>query len=321
MTSTREPDPFAGAARRGEARPMRVELGPNVFVKKGLRPFDPHDPYYFAISLGWRKFIALFLAAELAINAAFAALYSLQPGAIANQGSSGFLGALFFSLETLATVGYGEMYPATIYAHVVSAAEILVGLLFTAIMTGLLFVRFSKPRAKIHYATRAVVTPHNGVPTLMIRIGNARNTMLYDVEVALNTLARSTSSEGFQHVSVVELPLMRPRIPVFAILYTLMHPLDEASPLHGLASNAAELAEQRFYLTVRARDPAVGQQVTDIHTFAGADLAFGMRYVDAVKRVGDSHVVADYGLLSAIEPDRGSVARDGVAGEGDGRHE
>lgn len=304
MTSSHPPDPFGGAAQRGEARPIRVALGPQVFVKKGLRRFDPHDPYHFAVSLGWRKFGLLFLAAELAINAVFAALYSLQPGAIANQGASGFLGALFFSLETLATVGYGEMYPATTYAHVVSAVEILVGLLFTAIMTGLLFVRFSKPKPKVRYATRAVVARHNGVPTLMMRIGNAHSTMLYDVEVALNTLARSVSEEGYQHVSVVEMTLLRPRIPVFAILYTIMHTIDEASPLHGLVSGSREVADLRFYLTVRARDPAIGQQVTDIHTFEGGSLAFGMRYVDAVKRVGETHVVADYALLSAIEPDR-----------------
>ena len=124
MTSSRGSNPFAGAAK---ARPIRVEFGPNVFVKKGLSAFDPHDPYYFAISLGWRKFGLLFLVAELAINAVFAGLYCLQPGSIANQGHSGFLGAFFFSLETLATVGYGEMYPATTYAHVVSAIEILTG--------------------------------------------------------------------------------------------------------------------------------------------------------------------------------------------------
>lgn len=316
MTSSRETDPFGGAVGHGEARPIRVELGPNIFVKKGLRRFDPHDPYYFAVSLGWRKFGLLFLLAEFAINGLFAVLYSLQPGAIANQGTSGFLGALFFSLETLATVGYGEMYPATTYAHVVSALEILVGLLFTAIMTGLLFVRFSKPKAKIQYATRAVVARHNGVPTLMFRIGNARSSMLYDVEMSLNTLARSVSAEGYQHVAVVEMPLLRPRVPVFAILYTIMHPIDAASPLHGLDADSPDLADQRFYLTIRARDPAVGQQVTDIHTFAGADLAFGMRYVDAVNRVGERHVIADYSLLSTVEPDRALVG--GERGVDDG---
>lgn len=291
---------------------MRLSFGANVFVKKGLATFDPHDPYYFAVSLGWRQFGLLFLGCELAINAVFAALYCLQPGSIANQGNSGFLGAFFFSLETLATVGYGEMYPATTYAHVVSAIEILVGLLFTAIMTGLLFVRFSKPKAKVQYATRAVITPHNGVPTLMLRIGNARNTLLHDVSLSLHALARTTSTEGFQHVAVVDLPLLRPRIPVFAILYTIMHAIDEASPLYDLAATAPEVADLRFFLTLTARDPSMGQEVSDVHTFDGSNLAFGMRYVDAVKRVGNSHVVADYALLSEVEPSDAPAAADGV---------
>lgn len=311
MTSSRDPDPFGSNAKRGRARDIKVEVGTNVFIKQGLRAFDPHDPYYFAVSLGWRKFGLLFLAAELTINAIFAALYCLQPGSIANQGRSGFLGAFFFSLETLATVGYGEMYPATVYGHVVSALEILTGLLFTAIMTGLLFVRFSKPKAKVHYATRAVITPHNGVPTLMLRIGNARNTLLHDVNMSLHVLARTVSSEGYQHVAVVDLPLLRPRIPVFAILYTIMHAIDAASPLHGLTEAAPEIADLRFFLTLTARDTAVGQEVSDVHTFSGSSLAFGMRYVDAVHRAG-SHVVADYALLSEVEPADAPAATDGV---------
>ena len=291
---------------------MRLSLGPQVFIKKGLSSFDLNDPYYLAISLGWRQFGLLFLGSELAINAAFAVLYSLQPGCIANQGNSGFLGALFFSLETLATVGYGEMYPATTYAHVVSALEILVGLLFTAIMTGLLFVRFSKPKAKVVYATRAVITPHNGVPTLMLRIGNARNSMLHDLKLTLHVLAPSVSVEGSRHVAIVELLLARPRVPIFAILYTIMHPIDAQSCLKDLEATSPDLAGLRFFLTVTARDPAIGQEVSDVHTFDGSSLFFGMRYVDAIETTGDRQVSADYALLSEIEPADQPSSRTGV---------
>ena len=313
MTSSRDEKAFAGQAPRGKRRPVRLSLGQQEFIKKGLSSFDPHDPYYFAVSLAWRQFGLLFVAAELAINTIFATLYCLQPGSIANQGSSGFLGAFFFSLETLATVGYGEMYPATTYAHVVSALEILVGLLFTAIMTGLLFVRFSKPRAKVQYASRAVITPHNGVPTLMLRIGNARNSLLHDVKLSLHVLAPTVSSEGCEHVAVVDLPLVRSRVPLLAILYTIMHPIDDASPLKGLEPAARDVSDLRFFLTLTARDPAMGQEVSDVHTFDGSSLAFGMRYVDAVRRVSDRYVVADYALLSEIEPANNPARNNGVA--------
>ena len=300
---------FSATARQPfRLRPVRLAIGPQTFVKKGLAPFDPHDPYYFAVSLSWTQFFLVFVAAELAINLLFATLYFLQTGSVGNLADKGFLGDFFFSLETLATVGYGELYPATIYGHVVASLEILTGLIFTAIMTGLLFVRFSKPKAKVLYATNAVVTPHNGRPTLMLRIGNARNNLLHDAQLSLHALCRNTSDEGIRHAIVIEVPLLRPRIPVFAILYTIMHVIDETSPLHGLAEDSPETAELRFFLTLVARDPATGQQVSDLHIFEGTTLRFGMRYVDAVKTVGERKVVADYALLSEIVAATGAVS-------------
>ena len=298
----------AAVRRKGRfrRRPIRLSLGTQVFIKKGLPPFDPHDPYYFAVSLGWRQFGALFVASELAINLVFAALYSLQPGSVSNQGAVPLLSNFFFSLETLATVGYGEMYPATTYAHVVSSCEILVGVIFTAIVTGLLFVRFSRPRARVHYADNPVVTPHNGRLTLMLRIGNARNALLYDTRFTLHGLVRSVSEEGFRHVSVVDLPLLRPHLPAFPVLHMVMHVVDEASPLFGLDAASPEIADQRFFLSLTARDPVIGQQVTDMHVFEGGEILFGMRYADALNALG-SKVVADYGLLSAVLPDGGAV--------------
>jgi inward rectifier potassium channel len=272
-------------------------------VKKGLARFDPRDPYYFAVSLSWGRFFLVFIGAEIAINTVFALLYSLQPAAIANQQTPGFVSAFFFSLETLATVGYGEMYPGTVYGHVISGLEIVTGVIFTAIMTGLLFVRFSKPKAKIQYAAHPVVTSHNGRQTLMLRIGNARMSILHDVRVGLYVLARAVSDEGQLQANIVELPLVRDRFPVFAILWTAMHVIEGESPLSAFLSDANTTASLRFFFTISARDPEIGQEVTDLHTFIGSDIRFGMRYVDAIHPESDVRVVADYGLLSVLEPD------------------
>lgn len=290
--------------RTRTARPMRLSVGPQEFIKKGLSRFDPHDPYYFAVSLGWRRFTALFVAAELAINTLFAGLYMLQPAAIANQPRPGFSSAFFFSLETLATVGYGEMYPGTTYGHIVSSLEILIGTVFTAIMTGLLFVRFSKPKAKVLYAANPVVTMNNGRPTLMLRIGNARTSVLHNATITMHMLTRTTSAEGQRQANVVELPLVRGRLPIFAILFTMMHVIDETSPMHGLDAEGVEAQDLRLFVTVAAKDPAIGQEVSDLHTFAGTDIRFGMRYVDAVQTIGDHRTVADYSLLGMIEPEQ-----------------
>ena len=293
---------------------LRPPLGATqAFVRKGLARFDFHDPYYFAISLNWPQFGLLFLSAELSLNIVFAGLYLAEPGAIANEPFPGFLSAFFFSLETLATVGYGEMYPGTTYGHAISALEILVGTAFTAIMTGLLFVRFSKPTAKILYADNPVVAMHDGKKTLMLRIANGRRSVLNSTEIGLHMLVRTVSSEGIAHAYIRELPLLRGTIPVLAITFTMMHVIDEASPFHGWDADHAEVADLRLFVSVRGHDPAIGQVVADSRSFSGADIRFGMRYVDAVSRDEAGRVIADYSRLGTIVADmpRGDVTAGG----------
>jgi hypothetical protein len=140
---------------------MRVRVGAFEMTKKGALRYDFRDPYHLAVSLSWPGFLLMFVVCELAINILFASLYALQPGSVANAAPGSFADLFFFSLETLATVGYGAMSPATLYGHTVSAVEIISGLAFIAIMTGLTFVRFSRPRAKVLYADKAVVATYN----------------------------------------------------------------------------------------------------------------------------------------------------------------
>jgi inward rectifier potassium channel len=127
----------------------RVRFGSYEFKKKGVSRFDMRDPYHLPVALTWRQFLASLLAIYLLVNVFFATLFWLVPGSVANARPHNFGDAFFFSIETLATVGYGEMYPMTFYGHVIAAIEIVGGLGFTAIVTGLTFVRFSRPRAKL----------------------------------------------------------------------------------------------------------------------------------------------------------------------------
>ena len=131
----------------------RVHLGSYEVRKTGVSRFDLRDPYHLAVALTWPQFLAGLLAIYLSVNLVFATL----PPRITNARSGSFADAFFFSIETLATVGYGEMYPATPYARVIAGIEIVCGLGFTAILTGLTFVRFSRPRAKLVFAPNPVV--------------------------------------------------------------------------------------------------------------------------------------------------------------------
>ena len=291
-----------GRVRRRD-RPMKLQLGAYELRKHGAPRFDWRDPYHLAVGLSWPGFVALLAALDLAINAVFALLYTAVPGCLSLASSAGFAGAFFFSVETLATVGYGRVAPVTLYGHVVSAAEIFTGMAFTALATGLTFVRFSRPRARILYADQAVVTRHNGQPTLMLRIANGRSSMLVDGAARLYALIAERSAEGQFYRRIHELPLLRARIPVFGLTWTLMHRLDEASPLAGY--DPARLAADgvRLFLAVTARDPVLAAEVHDMHDYGPEDLRFGMRYAEAVSVDAAGRPVADLGRVGEIEPE------------------
>ena len=208
----------------------------------GASRFDLRDPYHLAVALTWPQFLAALPAFYLSVNVVFATLYWLVPGSVAHARPGSFADALFFSIETLATVGYGEMYPAAPYGRAVAGIEIACGLAFTAILTGLTFVRFSRPRAKMIFAANPVVAIHHGKPTLMVRIGNARTAVLADATAKLNVLLMERNAEGTVFHRVQELRLQRAHIPIFPLFWTLMHVLDEQSALRDYNAARAAIA-------------------------------------------------------------------------------
>jgi inward rectifier potassium channel len=299
------------ARRKPREKSARIRLGAYEFTKKGVSRFDLRDPYHLAITLTWPQFLAALFALYLIVNTVFATLFWLVPGSVAKARPGSFMDVLFFSIETLATVGYGDMYPATLYGHVVASSEILCGLAFTAILTGLTFVRFSRPRAKLIFAANPVMATHNGKPTLMLRIGNGRAGLLTDAAAKLNVLLAVMTTEGKLFRSVHELRLERARIPAFPLFWTLMHVLDERSPLHGFDLAQFIAADARVFVTVEARDPALAAVVHDLRNYTPEDIRFGMRYVDAMTTAEDGTLVADLTRIGALEPDVGEAREQG----------
>ena len=300
------PTPAAGAARphgRRHDAGMRVQFGAFEMRKRGVARFDWHDPYHFALSLTWPQFALLFLGLYLGINLLFALLYVLVPGAIANARAGNFGDVFFFSMETLATVGYGAMSPASLYGHLIAAAEIIVGVAFSAIMTGLTFVRFSRARPKMLYAERPVVATFNGRPTLMLRIANGRAGMLVEVKAEFAALIREQTQEGQMFRRIHDLKLVRGRLHMFPLTWTLMHELDEHSPLHALDAAALAAQDVRLFVAIKAHDYVLGADVYDARTYRAEEIAFGMRYVDAVSIDEAGRTVADLARLSLIEPE------------------
>ena len=271
--------------------------------EKGFDAYDLRDPYRLSVTTSWQHFVLALLGVELVLNLFFALLYLARPGAIANARPNSISDAFFFSIETLATVGYGEMYPADLYGHVVSVVEIIAGVAFVAVVTGLIFVRVSRPKPPFKFPQAVVIARYQNRPTLMIRMASERLDVLYDAEARLSVLMREQVSDGISARNMIELPLVRPAIPVFALAWTLMHVIDEVSPLTGVDENTMRESGLRLFLMIRAEDPTLGTSVRDLHTFDPSDIHFGMRYAEAVSTSVDGHPVLDLDLLSTIEPD------------------
>lgn len=282
---------------------MTVRVGAYELGKKGARRYDWRDPYHFAVSLSWPGFFALFVGLELALNLLFGVLYLLQPGSVANARPGVIWDEFFFSLETLATVGYGVMAPATLYGHVISGIEIIVGMMFIAVMTGLTFVRFSRPRGKFLWADKAVVASYNGRPTLMVRLGNGRAGLLTDANARMAALIGERTQEGQFFRRVHDLRLSRSRMPVFALTWTLMHDLDESSPLFGFDAEKFARSDIRLFAAVDAHDRALAADVSDMKDYGPPEVAFGMRYADAVSIDAEGRTIADLGRLSLLQED------------------
>jgi inward rectifier potassium channel len=281
----------------------RLRIGSREVIKKGLSRFDMRDPYYVAVALSWPQFVVALFVAYLLVNLMFAGLYWLVPGSVVGARPYSLQDVFLFSIETLSTVGYGDMHPAAPYGYWVVAIEIVCGLAFTAILTGLTFVRFSRPRARLLFASNPVVAMHNDKPTLMLRVGNGRAGVLLDAAAKLNVVFALKTADGKLLRRVRELRLKRTHLPVFAFTWTLVHVLDEGSPLCGFDAARAIAARVSIFVVLQARDPKLGTLVDGFRDYAPEDICFGMRYADAVTAIDDGSVVADMTQISALRPD------------------
>ena len=216
MTATKHP---AKTPPRGHldptalrhAGPRRIRIDEQEVITQGIARAVLQDLYHYFMTVGWPQVFGTIAALFLVFDVLFGCLYHLVPGCIANLNPPGFLGAFFFSVETLATVGYGDMHPQSLYGHVVAMIEIFVGLMMLALITGLMFARFSRPRARFLFASNAVIRPIGGKLTLMFRAANARQNIVQEAKAQLRMLRNEVTEEGFRMRRITDLPLVRSR--------------------------------------------------------------------------------------------------------------
>jgi len=253
------------------------------------------------MTVTWPVVFAAFATFFLLFNLVFAAIYSLQPDGIANLNPPGYCGRFFFSVETFATVGYGDMHPQAPFAHVIAAIEIFFGLMTLALLTGMMFARFSRPTARFLFARVAVIRPLDHQVTLMLRAANARQNIVMEATAYLRLLRQETTPEGFKIRRIYDLPLKRHRHPSFLFGWTIMHVIDEASPLAGQTAESLAATQSTLLLSISGTDETTGQILMARENYDAKSLRWNHGFVDILTTT-DGVDYFDYTRFHEVEP-------------------
>ena len=297
--------PFDGlrhAFNGRRARPRVSTIGGRRFITQGLETNVWSDFYFNAMTVSWPRFFGSLATIFVMLNLAFACLYWFGEAPIANAKPGSFSDLFFFSVETTSTVGYGDMHPQTMYGHAIATVENFVGMVSLAVMTGLVFSRFSRPRARLIYAENAVIARHNGQPTLMVRLANARNNFITNASAKVWVIRPEESREGRRMTRFVPLRLDRDENPIFALTWTLMHIIDEASPLYGMDAEAIVASEMNFVVSISGLDETSAQLVYSRKPYPARSIKVDHEFVDVVSIDEDGLRRIDYGKLHETRP-------------------
>jgi inward rectifier potassium channel len=270
---------------------------PRVGQRDGLW----RDAYFSLLRMPWRGFVPLLFAAWLSIIAVFAVLFYLDPDAVAGVRPGHFGDVLFFSVETMATIGYGYFAPHSFYGHVLVTIEAFFGMLAIAVATGLTFAKFSRATARVLFSDRAVVTTRNGRPTLMIRMANGRDSQVVEAQLRLTLVRDETTAEGEWMRRFHELRLERSWTPTFGLTWTALHVIDEASPLAGQSTETRAGSNAEIVASFVGLDETFAQTVFARASYAAAEIEWGARFADMFERAPDGRRRVDYTRLHAIE--------------------
>jgi len=278
-----------------------VRVGTREVITHGIvRPIF-HDLFHHFMTVSWPRLFATLAAFFIVFDLLFGLLYYLVPGCIANLNPAGFAGDFFFSVETLATVGYGEMHPETFYGHSVAMIEIFVGLMSLALITGLMFARFSRPQARFLFTKNAVVRPVAGKPTLIFRAANERQNVVQDASARLRMLRDEITEEGYRIRRIVDLPLLRSQHPMFALGWTIMHVIDDASPLSSETADSLSNSKTAFILSLSGTDENTGQTLMARSEYTSADIRWNSTFHDILEEAPDGTIHVDYSKFHDIE--------------------
>ncbi len=258
------------------------------------------DAYHWYLRAPWWRALLSIVGWTLGVDLAFAVVYWLSNGVNGARPGS-FFDCFAFSVETMSTIGYGEMQPATPFAHGVVMVQAVVGLLITALATGLVFAKFAQPSARIAFSERVVIGSMNGVPTLSFRVGNERGNRILEAVIRVTFVRTEKHADGTVFYRMYDLPLTRERSPALTRSWLAMHAIDEKSFFHGATADSLEADEVELLVTVIGTDDTSLQPVHARKRYLARDVVFGARFADMLDVAADSGITLDMRKFHAIE--------------------
>jgi inward rectifier potassium channel len=286
----------------------RVTQQGSSFYVIGDQRAHLRDAYHSFLRLPWPASLGLIAVGFMAVNLVFAALYLLTGGVAGTDGS--FFDALSFSVQTLATIGYGAMYPASRAAHVVMIVESIVSLVLTALATGLVFSKFARPTTRVAFSRYAVVTEHEGTRTLIFRAGNRRSNVIVEATIHVVAVFTTFTAEGKLFYKAVDLPMVRDRQVGMTRGWTLMHVINASSPLHGADAEALKRMELELYIALTGIDDVSMQTVHAVHRYGDDEIRVDHHFEDTLLPLDNGDFVVDMTKFDVVVPD--AATRDSV---------
>lgn len=267
---------------------------------QGFHPLK--DMYHMLLTSSWPQFLLVIVFAWAGLNVLFTGLYLAGGDCVAGAEPGDLTDHFFFSVQTLSTIGYGTMSPTTMYAHVIVAIEAFTGLLSVALMTGLMFAKFSRPTARILFTDQAVIAERDGKKSFMIRVGNARANMIVDAHAKLYMVYSEMTPEGEPVRRFLNLDITRPDTALFALTWTIIHPINEDSPLNQCSTESLRRMSAEIICVVSGLDQTIAQPITARRSYLPEEITFDHRFKDMLIADDDGGVTVDFRHFHDIVP-------------------
>ena len=302
MTDAAEPKRRPRKKREPAIRIAHARRGARVAIIKGQDYSRWTDLYHRILTMSWGAFLIALACAFLIVNAFFGLIYLAVPQGIASARSGNFADAFLFSVQTLGSMNLGGMAPKAGFVKAVAVAEAFTGIIYLGLVTSLMYARFSRPIARVLFSNVAIISTFDDLPTLMFRAANQRGNSILDAEAKVTLARRQVSKEGVVMRRFEELKLVRERSSLFALSWTVMHRIDQASPLHGMTSATMRENEMEIVVLLSGNDETLADRIYARHSYLPHEILWARRFVDVLSSTSAGRRIVDLTRFHQTEP-------------------